>query len=294
LLALFRVPEAVLPEVVPSAHPVGTTEAFGGEVPVAALVGDQQAALFGSRCFSAGQAKNTYGTGCFLLQHTGSRAVASRNGLLTTRAASIGRGRQFALEGSVFTGGAAVQWLRDQLGIIAKAPDVDRLASQVPDSGGVVVVPAFTGFGAPHWDPDARGAIFGLTRGSDRRHFARAVLDSIAFQSADLVEAMERDSGQRILELRVDGGATKSKTLLQVQADLLQRPVVRPANIETTAMGAGMLAGLATDVWKLSDLKSAARGDVKVSPRMKASAAARRMEVWHHAVAAARVFKPNS
>ena len=292
LLALFSVPESILPEVVPSSHPFGVSGSLGGAVPVAALVGDQQAALFGSRCFSAGQAKNTYGTGCFLLQHTGAKAVASSHGLLTTRAASTGKTAQFALEGSVFTGGAAVQWLRDQLGIVAKASEVDRLASQVPDSGGVVVVPAFTGLGAPHWDPETRGAVLGLTRGSDRRHLARAVLDSIAFQSADLVEAMEKDSGKRIAELRVDGGATKSAPLLQTQADLLQRPVVRPANVETTAMGAGMLAGLATDVWNVRDLKAATEGEVKFSPRVKASEAARRTDVWHQAVAAARSFRP--
>jgi len=292
LVSAFGIPAAVLPEVVPSSHPFGVTGVLGGAVPVASLVGDQQAALFGSRCFEAGQAKNTYGTGCFLLQHTGAKAVASRNGLLTTRAASTGKGAQFALEGSVFTGGAAIQWLRDQLGVIRTSPEVDRLAAQVPDSGGVVVVPAFTGLGAPHWDPEARGAVLGLTRGSDRRHLARAVLDSIAFQSADLVEAMEKDSGRRIPELRVDGGATRSKPLLQVQADLLQRPVVRPANIETTAMGAGMLAGLATDMWKIPDLKAAAKGDVKVSPRMEAEESRRRMDVWRQAVAAARAFRP--
>jgi glycerol kinase len=258
---------------------------------VASLVGDQQAALFGSRCFAAGQAKNTYGTGCFLLQHTGTKAVASQNGLLTTRAASLDRSAQFALEGSVFTGGAAVQWLRDQLGLVATAPEVDKLAAKVPDSGGVVVVPAFTGLGAPHWDPDARGTILGLSRGSDRRHLARAVLDSIAFQSADLVHAMEKDSGQRIHELRVDGGATRSRLLLQIQADLLQRPVVRPANIETTAMGAGLLAGLATGMWKISDLKSALAGDVKVKPGLAAKDAQERLATWHRAVAVARAFR---
>jgi glycerol kinase len=292
LLGLFRIPAAVLPRVVASAHVVGKTKLFGGSVPVAALVGDQQSALFGAGCTQPGEAKNTYGTGCFLLQHTGRRAVRSQHGLLTTRAASTGKAAQFALEGSVFTGGAAVQWLRDELRFGAKASDIDRLAARVPDAGGVVVVPAFTGLGAPYWDPDARGAILGLTRGSDRRHVARAVLDSIAFQSAELVEAMEKDSGRRIAELRVDGGATRSRLLLQVQADLLQRPVVRPANIETTAMGAGLLAGLATKVWKLSELKSQAQGGVKVSPVAKPRDVERRMSVWRHAVAAARAFKP--
>ncbi|MFO1533310.1 MAG: glycerol kinase GlpK [Thermoplasmatota archaeon] len=292
ILDLFGVPAAILPDVLPSAQVVGTTDALGTATPVAALVGDQQAALFGSGCLAPGQAKNTYGTGCFLLQHTGATAVASKHGLLTTRAASTGRTPQFALEGSVFTGGAAIQWLRDQLGIVATAPEVDALAGQVPDSGGVVVVPAFTGLGAPHWDPDARGAILGLSRGSDRRHIARALLDAIACQSADLVEAMQKDSRRPIPELRVDGGAAKSAPLLQAQADLLQRPVVRPANVETTAMGAGLLAGLATDMWKVRDLKGATEGEVKFSPRMKAKEAARRMDVWHAAVATARTFKP--
>jgi glycerol kinase len=285
LLDLFGVPEAVLPEVVPSSSRLGDTQ-------VAALVGDQQAALFGNGCLSAGDAKNTYGTGCFALQHTGGRAVASRHGLLTTRAAQVDSRPQFALEGSVFVAGAAVQWLRDALRIVRKASEVDALAAQVEDSGGAYLVPAFTGLGAPHWDPDARGALVGLTRGTDRRHLARAVLESIAFQSADVLAAMEKDSGVRVPRLRVDGGASRSLPLLQAQADLLQRPVVRPANVETTAMGAGLLAGLAVDAWTLKDLKGGSTRETEVTPRMGRAEAARRMAAWHAAVAAARSFKP--
>ena len=289
LLELFGVPEAVLPEVVPSGQVVGTTRAFGGEVPVAALVGDQQAALLGQSCLRAGEAKTTYGTGAFLLQHTGAAPVASRHGLLTTRAASLGK-PQFALEGSVFTAGAAVQWLRDGLGIIAASPEADRLAEQVPDAGGVVVVPAFTGLGAPHWDPHARGAVLGLTRGSTRAHLARAVLEAIAFQAAEVVGAMQRDSGLRVPTLRVDGGASQSRVLLQAQADLLRRPVVRPANTETTVLGAGYLAGIVAGLWSQADLRRPSEGDLTVKPAMKEAEARRRMASWAKAVAATRAF----
>ncbi|HJQ93168.1 MAG TPA: glycerol kinase GlpK [Candidatus Thermoplasmatota archaeon] len=293
LLQLFGVPEAVLPEVVPSSHAFGSTgRLWSADVPVASLVGDQQAALFGNHCLSAGEAKNTYGTGCFALQHTGGRAVTSRHGLLTTRAAQVDKRAQFALEGSVFVAGAAIQWLRDALRLVKKASDVDSLASQVEDSGGAYLVPAFTGLGAPHWDPEARGALVGLTRGTDRRHLARAVLDSIAFQATDVILAMEKDSGIAVPRLRVDGGAAKSAPLLQTQADLLQRPVVRPANVETTAMGAGLLAGLAVDAWTMKDLKGGSSRETEVTPRMRKAEAERRMEAWHAAVAAARSFKP--
>ncbi len=294
LLELFGIPASVLPEVKPSSHVIATTKesAFGAEIPVAALVGDQQAALFGARCFSAGQAKNTYGTGCFLLQHTGSEAVASTHGLLTTRAASIDSTPRFALEGSVFTAGAAIQWLRDQLGIVASAPEVDELAMQTPDSGGVIMVPAFAGLGAPHWDADARGAILGLTRGADKRHVARATLESIAFQTADVVQAIESDSGQTMPELRVDGGASKSAPLLQFQADILQRPVVRPGNIETTAMGAGLLAGLAVGSWKMADLRSPPEKETRFKPAMSKADAAGKLEKWRAAVTAVQSFKP--
>jgi glycerol kinase len=290
LLELFGVPEEVLPEVVPSSGVLGETSAFGGSIPVAALVGDQQAALFGQGCTRPGEAKTTYGTGAFLLQHTGAKAVRSRHGLLTTRAASPDGRAAFALEGSVFTAGAALQWLRDQLGLVASAPEVDALAAQVPDAAGVQVVPAFTGLGAPHWDPNARGAILGLSRGADRRHLARAVLESIALQATEVLAAMQRDSGHALPRLRVDGGAAKSAVLLQVQADLLQRPVVRPANLETTAMGAAMLAGLATDLWSLAEVRARRPGDATVRPKAPAAEARRRMAAWARAVAATRAF----
>ncbi len=290
LLDLFGVPEAILPDVVPSAGVVGPTTLQGADVPLAGLVGDQQSALFGQGCTRSGEAKNTYGTGCFLLQHTGATAVRSRHGLITTRAASLDGRAQFALEGSVFSAGSAIQWLRDQLGIIRAAPEVDRLAAEVPDAGGVHVVPAFNGLGAPHWDPDARGAIVGLTRGADRRHVARATLEAIAFQSAEVVWAMEKDSGRRVPRLRVDGGASQSAPLLQFQADLLQRPVVRPANVETTAMGAGYLAGIASGMWSLADVRRPRVGDVAVAPRMDASEIRRRVAAWRKAVAAVRAL----
>jgi glycerol kinase len=293
LLRLFGVPEEVLPDVVPSSHVLGSTgDLWNHDIPVAALVGDQQAALFGNHCLSAGEAKNTYGTGCFALQHTGGKAVASQHGLLTTRAAQTDKRAQFALEGSVFVAGAAVQWLRDALKLVRKASEVDDLAAQVEDSGGAYLVPAFTGLGAPHWDPEARGALVGLTRGTDRRHLARAVLDSIAFQSTDVILAMEMDSGMPVPRLRVDGGAAKSAPLLQMQADLLQRPVVRPAIIETTAMGAGFLAGLAVDAWTLADLRGGSSRETEFTPKMRKAEAAKRMDAWHAAVATARSFKP--
>ncbi|MEA3203680.1 MAG: glycerol kinase [Thermoplasmata archaeon] len=290
LLELFGVPAAVLPEVVPSSGVLGATSAFGGSIPVAALVGDQQAALFGQGCTRPGEAKTTYGTGAFLLQHTGATAVRSRHGLLATRAASHDGKAAFALEGSVFTAGAAIQWLRDQLGLVASAPEVDALAAQVPDTAGVQVVPAFTGLGAPHWDADARGAILGLSRGADRRHLARAVLESIALQSTEVLRAMQKDSGHALPRLRVDGGAAKSGVLLQMQADLLQRPVVRPANVETTAMGAAMLAGIAVDRWTLADVRARRPGDATVRPKASAAQARHRMDAWARAVAATRSF----
>ncbi len=289
MLDLFGVPAAMLPEIVPSSGTIGTTDVAGPAVPVASLVGDQQSALFGQGCTRAGEAKNTYGTGCFLLQHTGASKVRSRHGLLSTRAASTGKA-QFALEGSVFTAGAAIQWMRDQLGMIRAAPEVDKLAAEVDDAGGVHVVPAFTGLGAPHWDPAARGAILGLTRGSDRRHIARAALEGIALQSADVLWAMEKDSGTRIPRLRADGGASQSAPLLQFQADILARPVVRPANVETTAMGAAYLAGMAVDLWGIADVRRPRSGDSTVRPRMAASEVKRRVAAWRLALRAVRAF----
>ncbi|MBI2319334.1 MAG: glycerol kinase GlpK, partial [Betaproteobacteria bacterium] len=229
LLAIFGVPEAMLPSVEPSSALYGAAERrlFGAEVPLAGIAGDQQAALFGQACLAPGMAKNTYGTGCFLLLNTGGTAIDSNAGLITTRAACLER-PQYALEGSVFVGGAVVQWLRDALGLFKRSGDVERLAAGVRDSGGVVFVPAFTGLGAPHWDPYARGTIVGLTRGSQAAHIARAALESIAFQTADVLKAMQRDAAMPLAELRVDGGASGNNALMQFQADLLGAPVVRP------------------------------------------------------------------
>ncbi len=254
LLRLLRVPREVLPEIRPSSGIFGEITAVPAlrGVPIAGIAGDQQAALFGQACFRPGMAKNTYGTGCFLLQHTGEKPVTSRHQLLTTIAWRLGADAplEYALEGSVFIGGAVVQWLRDGLGLIARSSDVEALAARAPDNGGVYLVPAFSGLGAPHWDPSARGALVGLTRGTTAAHLARAALESIAFQSADLLAAMQADSGQRLRELRVDGGATVNNPLLQFQSDLLRVPVVRPRITETTALGAAYLAGLAVGFWQ--------------------------------------------
>ncbi|NBS98469.1 MAG: glycerol kinase, partial [Betaproteobacteria bacterium] len=250
LLKLFNIPPAVLPEVHPSAWQYGETdpEILGAAVPIGGMAGDQQSALFGQACFHPGLAKNTYGTGCFMLLHTGAQGLNSANGLITTSTAQTSTTPTFALEGSVFIGGAVVQWLRDGLGVIEQSSDVQALAESVPDSGGVVFVPAFTGLGAPYWRADARGAILGLTRGVSAAHIARAALESIAFQSAALLLAMSRDAiaagGHTVQELRVDGGACVNNLLMQFQADLLGIPVVRPRIIETTALGAAWLAAL--------------------------------------------------
>src|SRR5712671_385785 len=290
LLKIFGVPQSMLPEVLPSSHVYGTTakNVLGAEIPIAGIAGDQQAALFGQACHESGMAKNTYGTGCFLLLNTGGEAIASRNGLITTCAAEAGA-KQFALEGSVFTGGAVVQWLRDGLRLIKKSVDVEKLAAGVPDSGGVYLVPAFTGLGAPHWDPYARGTIVGLTRGSNAGHIARAALESIAFQSADLLRAMEQDSGQKSKELRVDGGAAADDLLMQFQADLLGIPVVRPRVLETTALGAAYLAGLATGVWESrEEIAKQWKVAKRFEPKMKREEAERRMEEWKRALERAR------
>ncbi len=251
LLSTFRVPAALLPQVRRSAEVYGHTERrlFGAEIPIAGIAGDQQSALFGQACIEPGMAKNTYGTGCFMLLNTGNAAIRSRTGLIATAAASLDR-PQFALEGSVFIAGAVVQWLRDALGIIKRSAEIEGLVRRVSDSGGVYFVPAFTGLGAPQWDPFARGTIIGLTRGTSAAHIARAALESIAFQSADVLAAMERDARLSVTELRVDGGASANDTLMQFQADLLGVPVVRPMVLETTALGAAYLAALATGLWK--------------------------------------------
>jgi glycerol kinase len=251
LLQLLTIPRAMLPNVQPSSSSFGKTSSG---IPIAGVAGDQQAALFGQTCFSPGMAKNTYGTGCFMLLNTGGKAVTSKNNLLTTTAWQLADAQpQYALEGSVFIGGAVVQWLRDGLRAIKTAADVEALAAEVPDSGGVYLVPAFAGLGAPHWDPYARGAMFGLTRGSNVAQIARAALESIAFQSTELLIAMEKDAGLKLTELRVDGGATANNLLMQIQADLLGVPVARPKVLETTALGAAYLAGLAVGFWKDTD-----------------------------------------
>jgi glycerol kinase len=253
LLQLFRIPASMLPEVRPSSASDGalTTRLLGpADVPVTGIAGDQQAALFGQLCLSPGQTKTTYGTGCFMLQSTGSSPMASRNRLLTTVAYRLGGQTAYALEGSVFIGGAVVQWLRDGLGFIQKSDEVATLAGSVRDSGGVCLVPAFAGLGAPHWDAHARGLIIGLTRGTTKAHIARAAIEAIAYQVADLLDAMRADSGLPLTEMRVDGGAARDNLLMQFQADLLGVPLIRPAVTETTALGAAYLAGLAVGVWQ--------------------------------------------
>ena len=251
LAFLFEVPPTLLPIVHPSSGVIGHThmDHFGMAVPIAGIAGDQQAALFGQACTVPGMAKNTYGTGCFMLMNTGGAALTSKNGLITTSTAQIGDTKRYALEGSVFIGGAVVQWLRDGLGIIKSSGEVEALAASVPDDGGVTVVPAFTGLGAPYWDSRAQGAIFGMSRGTTKAHIARAALESIAFQTADVLRSMESDADVYLKELRVDGGASVNNLLMQFQADLLGVPVVRPKVQETTALGAAYLAGLAVGFW---------------------------------------------
>ena len=258
LLGVFGLRRGELPEVVPSAGELAVCDAevVGAAIPITGIAGDQQAALFGQRCYAPGQAKNTYGTGCFLLLHTGTEARASRNGLLTTIAWNLAGERHYALEGSILVAGAAVQWLRDGLGVLTDAAASERLASSVDDNGGVYVVPAFAGLGAPYWDGEARGAVFGLTRGSDRRYLTRATLESLAYQTRDLIDAMQADSGVELVDLRVDGGAAANDWLMQFQADVIQRPVVRRSFGEATAMGAVFLAGLGAGTWTLADLEA--------------------------------------
>jgi glycerol kinase len=289
LLKVLHIPASVLPQVLPSSHVYGECDPqwFGAPIPIAGIAGDQQAALFGQACFRPGLAKNTYGTGCFLLTHSGERFETSKNGLITTAAAQTGATPQFALEGSVFIGGAVVQWLRDGLHAIQASAEVQSLAQSVPDAGGVLFVPAFTGLGAPYWRADARGAIVGLTRGSTVAHIARAALESIAFQSAALLQAMARDLGGNapVTELRVDGGASVNDLLMQFQADLLGIPVVRPQVVETTALGAAYLAGLAVGVYQgLDELAAQWRAERTFHPTMPRERAAERMAQWEHAV----------
>ena len=288
LLRVLDIPRAVLPKIVSSSAIIGETACDGlpPGVNIGGIAGDQQAALFGQACHQRGMAKNTYGTGCFMLMNTGDSPVNSRHKLISTVAWRLeGKPAQYALEGSVFIGGAAVQWLRDGLGIIEHASDVEALAASVPDAGGVVLVPAFTGLGAPHWDQNARGAIFGLTRGSTRAHIARATLESIAFQSADLAGAMRDDAGVPLSELRVDGGAAVNNFLMQLQADLMGINVVRPKITETTALGAAYLAGLAVGFWKTQEeIASLWAAERVFAPTLTKSAADGRMAAWRHAV----------
>jgi glycerol kinase len=291
LLADLSIPRAMLPKVRPNSGVLFETvpDLLGGAMPVAGVAGDQQAALFGQVCFNPGEVKNTYGTGSFLVMQTGPEAVTSHNGLLTTIAWKIGERLDYALEGAILVSGAAVQWLRDGLAIIRQAADIEPLAASVPDSDGVVFVPALTGLGAPYWDSDARGTILGITRGTTAAHIARATLDAIAFQSRDVLDTMQSDTGITVPELRVDGGAAVDDLLMQIQADLLGIPVVRPANIETTALGAAYLAGLATGVWRnQEDIRSHWHADRRFTPRLDVSERESRYATWKRAVERAR------
>ena len=291
LLDLFRVPLSMMPAVRASSQVYGEVSETGlEEIPIAGIAGDQQAALFGQRCIRPGLTKNTYGTGCFMLQNTGTRAVPSSNRLVTTVAWKIGHTTEYALEGSVFVGGAVVQWLRDGLGLIRKSEEVEALAKSVPDNGGVYFVPAFVGLGAPHWDSYARGSIFGLTRGTTSGHLARAAVESIAYQVADLLDAMRKDSGDPVQELRVDGGAAANDDLMQFQANILGVPVVRPAVTETTALGAAYLAGLGVDFWP-GDIDVNAGKQRRFEPKMLPSQARSLRERWNEAVSRSRSWE---
>lgn len=289
LLELFGIPASMLPEVRPSSDDFGVTANPGvvSGVPIRGVAGDQQAALFGQRCFEPGQAKNTYGTGCFLLMHTGKTACRSAHGLVTTLAASAPdvRGPEYALEGSVFVAGALVQWLRDELGLVETAAETEGLARSAADTGGVYVVPAFTGLGAPYWDAEARGAIWGLTRGTTRAQVVRAALESLAYQVNDLAVAMEADAGMPLRQLNVDGGASANGFLMQFQSDILRTPLVRPQNTEATALGAAFLAGLSTGFWKDAEqLRSLPSASERFEPSMDEARRARLLAGWKRAV----------
>jgi glycerol kinase len=287
LLKIFGVPASMLPDVRSSSEPYGTVSSSLGieSVPIAGIAGDQQAALFGQMCLQPGMSKNTYGTGCFLLQNIGTAPTRSQQQLVTTVAWQVGGRTEYALEGSVFIGGAVVQWIRDGLGLIRSAPEIEPLAASVPDNGGVYLVPAFAGLGAPHWDPYARGTLVGITRGTKAGHIARAALESIAYQVADLLDAMKADAGIPLKELRVDGGAATNNTLMQFQADLLGVPVVRPAITETTALGAAYLAGIAVGFWKsVNDVSGQWKVDRRFEPAMPQSSAAALRARWTEAL----------
>jgi glycerol kinase len=288
LCDLFEVPRALLPEAQPSGSDFGLTDAelFGAAVPIRAIAGDQQAALFGQACFRPGQAKNTFGTGCFLLAHAGNGVRLSQRRLLTTAAAAFANDApEYAIEGSVFVGGSLVQWLRDGLGIIQRSSDIEFLASSVEDTAGVTVIPAFTGLGAPYWDPEARGAILGLTRGASAAHIARAALEAIALSSAELISAMEADLGSPLAELRVDGGAARNDLLMQMQADFSGLPVIRPVNTETTAMGAAYLAGVGARIWaSREEVRALAATDRRFEPTTTRAERSERLAHWRTAV----------
>ena len=297
LLGIFGVPRSLLPQVRSSSEVYARTSdrAFMPNVPIAGIAGDQQAALFGQVCAKPGMVKNTYGTGCFLLMQTGEQAVQSKHRLLTTIAWRIGDRTEYALEGSVFVAGAVVQWLRDGLGVIRASAEVESLARSVPDNGGVYFVPAFTGLGSPHWDPYARGTIVGLTRGATAGHIARAALESIAFQTADLIRAMEADAALRLAELRVDGGATANNLLMQFQSDLLGVPAVRPRIAETTALGAAYLAGLAANFWAdQEEIAAQWQADQRFEPAMDRDIAENMLRQWRRALERAKGWEPPS
>ncbi len=281
----LNIPMQMLPQVKNSSEIYGFVNIQGVQVPIAGIAGDQQAALFGQACFLEGEAKNTYGTGCFLLMNTGERMVQSKNGLLTTIAVGLDGRVRYALEGSVFVGGAVIQWVRDQLRFVTEAADTEYFAQKVPDSGGVYLVPAFTGLGAPYWDMYARGAILGVTRGTSREHIIRAALESIAFQTCDVLHAMEEDTGITLENLRVDGGASANRFLMQFQSDMIRRPVLRPRIAETTALGAAFLAGLAVGVWdSLDQIQSTWRLQDRYEPQMQEQERLRQLRGWHKAV----------
>ena len=288
ILALLGIPKEMLPQVRPSGCVFGNAHINGVGIPIAGVAGDQQSALFGQCCWEEGQAKNTYGTGCFLLMNTGDQPVESKNGLVTTIAASPQGHIQYALEGSVFTGGAVVQWLRDEMRFIGDSADSEYYARKVKDTGGVYMVPAFTGLGAPHWDMYARGTLIGITRGTKRAHIIRAALESIAYQSADLLEAIVADTGRPIAELAVDGGASANAFLMQFQADILGVPILRPAIYESTALGAAYLAGLTVGFWNREELLSARRIERRYTPEMDAETRTRKMRFWRKAVSRAK------
>jgi len=292
LLKLFGVPRSMLPEVRSSSEVYGMTNLLGMPIPIAGIAGDQQAALFGQACTKPGMAKNTYGTGCFMLMNTGTKRIASKNNLLTTVAWRIGGRTEFALEGSIFIAGAVVQWLRDGLQFFRSAAEIEALAAGVSDTGGVYLVPAFAGLGAPHWDQYARGTIVGLTRGSTKAHIARAALEGIVLQVMDVLKAMEADAGIKLKELRVDGGASANDLLMQLQADLLNVPVVRPKVAETTALGAAYLAGLAVGFWKnQADIARQWQVDKRFKPTMKTAARSKITKGWERALTRAKAWE---